>query len=183
VNLNNKTAKSTQGVRLRPHHSSYDTGNATRRPTNSPTHIQPYNQIGIPASAAKIRKDHHATKTGENPTDVTTYRAISLLSVIPQILEKLLLKRIYNDTHSQTWIPMHQFGLRKAHSTIQICHRLTDIINKALDNQKYCSAVFLDVSQAFDKVWHQGLLQKIKQTRPQGTSNSYNHTYKTDNSW
>jgi hypothetical protein len=44
--------------------------------------------------------------------------------------------------------------------------RLTDIINKALDDQQYCSAVFLDVSQAFDKVWHQGLLLKIKQTPP-----------------
>jgi len=152
VNLNNKTAKSTQGVRLRPHHSSYDSGNATRWPTNSPTHIQPYNQIVILASAAKIRKDHHATKTGKNPTDVAKYRPISVLPVIPQILEKLLLKRIYNDTHFQAWIPMHKFGFRKAHSTIQQCHLLTDIINKALDNQKYCSAPFLDVSQTFDKV-------------------------------
>jgi hypothetical protein len=107
-------------------------------------------------------------KPGKNPTDVASYRPISLLPVISKILEKLLLKRIYNDTHSQAWIPTHQFGLRKAHSTIQQCHRLTDIINKALDNQQYCSAVFLDVSQAFDKVWHQGLLLKIKQTLPPG---------------
>ena len=69
-------------------------------------------------------------------------------------------------THFQAWIPLHQFGFRKAHSTIQQCHLLTDIINKALDDQQYCSAVFLDVSQAFDKVWRQGLLLKIKQTLP-----------------
>jgi len=55
-------------------------------------------------------------------------------------------------------------GFQKAHSTIQQCHRLTDVINKALEEQQYCSAVFLDVSQAFDEVWHQGLLLKIKQT-------------------
>jgi hypothetical protein len=100
----------------------------------------------------------------KNPTDVTSCRPISLLPVISKILEKLLLKRIYNDTHFQAWIPLHQFSFRKAHSTIQQFHRLTDIINKALDDQQYCSAVFLDVSQAFDKVWHQGLLLKIKQT-------------------
>jgi len=35
-------------------------------------------------------------------------------------------------------------------------------------NQQYCSTVFLDVSQAFDKVWHQGLLLKIKQTLSPG---------------
>jgi hypothetical protein len=66
----------------------------------------------------------------------------------------------------QPWIPLHQFGFRKADSTIQQCHLLTDIINKALDDQQYGSAVFLDVSQAFDKVWHHGLLLKIKQTLP-----------------
>jgi hypothetical protein len=71
-------------------------------------------------------------------------------------------------THFQTWIPRHQFGFRKAHSTVQQCHRLTDIINKASDDRQYCSAVFLDVSQAFDKVWYQGLLLKIKQTLPSG---------------
>jgi len=38
--------------------------------------------------------------------------------------------------------------------------------DKAFDDQLYCSAVFLDVSQAFDKVWHQGFLLKIKQTLP-----------------
>ena len=50
---------------LRPHHSSYDTGNATGRSTNSPIHIQRYNQIGILAGAPKTRKDHHDTKAGK----------------------------------------------------------------------------------------------------------------------
>ena len=71
-----------------------------------------------------------------------------------------------NDPHFQDWIPSHQFGFRKAHSTVQQCHRITDIINRALEDKKYCSAVFLDVSQAFDKVWHQGLLYKIQTTLP-----------------
>ena len=66
----------------------------------------------------------------------------------------------------QTWIPSHKFGFRKEHSTIHQCHRLTDTILKAFEDRKYCSAVFLDISQAFDKVWHPGLLQKIQQTLP-----------------
>jgi len=107
-------------------------------------------------------------KPGETPTDVASYRPIGLLPVISKILEKLLLKIIYIDTHPKTWIPMHQFGFRKAHSTIQQLHRLTDETNKALDDKHYCSAVFLDVSQTFDTVWHQGLLLKIKQTLPPG---------------
>jgi hypothetical protein len=31
-----------------------------------------------------------------------------------------------------------------------------------MENRKYCAAVFLDVSQAVDKVWHPRLLIKIK---------------------
>ena len=62
----------------------------------------------------------------------------------------------------QDWIPNHQFGIQQAHSTVQQCHCITDIINKAMENQQYCTAAFLDVSQAFDKVWHPGLLFKIK---------------------
>ena len=30
----------------------------------------------------------------------------------------------------------------------------------------YCSAVFLDVKQAFDRVWHEGLLYKLKKLLP-----------------
>jgi len=105
-------------------------------------------------------------KPGKQPTEVSSYRPISLLSIISKILEKLLLHRLLSDTHSQDWIPFHQFGFRKAHSTIQQCHRLTTIINKTLEVHQYCSAVFLDISQAFDKVWHQRLLLKIQQTLP-----------------
>jgi hypothetical protein len=33
-------------------------------------------------------------------------------------------------------------------------------------NRQFCTAAFLDFSQAFDKVWHPGLLYKIKQILP-----------------
>jgi hypothetical protein len=105
-------------------------------------------------------------KPGKQPTDVTSYRPISLLSVLSKLLEELLLHRLLSDPRSQDWIPSHQFAFRKAHSTIQQCHRLTTITNKTLEDRQYCSAVFLDISQAFDKVWHKGLLLKIQETLP-----------------
>jgi hypothetical protein len=39
-------------------------------------------------------------------------------------------------------------------------------INEALENKQYCSAAFLDISQAFDKVWHTGLLYKLRRSLP-----------------
>jgi hypothetical protein len=63
-------------------------------------------------------------------------------------------------------IPNHQFGFRKQHSTIEQVHRVANLIREDLENKRYCTAAFLDVSQAFDKVWHKGLLYKIKKTLP-----------------
>ena len=105
-------------------------------------------------------------KPAKPPTDVTSYRPISLLPIISKILQKLILNRLTKETQFQNWTPEHQFGFRKEHSTIQQCHRLSDSINRALEEREYCSAVFLDISQAFDKVWHPGLLFKINQTLP-----------------
>jgi len=73
-----------------------------------------------------------------------------------------MLKKINKDLNPQNWIPDHQFGFRQAHSTVKQCHRIRDVINKSMENQQYCTATFSDVSQAFDKVRHPGLLFKIK---------------------
>jgi hypothetical protein len=55
-------------------------------------------------------------------------------------------------------IPYHQFVFRQRHSTIEQTHRIVQRINEALENKQYRSAAFLDLSQAFNKVWHTGLL-------------------------
>ena len=98
--------------------------------------------------------------------DVSSYRPISLLPIISKVLKKLIFKKINKDLNPQDWIPNHQFGFRQAHSTVQQCHRITDVINKTMENQQYCTAAFLDISQAFDTVWHPGLLFKIKRLLP-----------------
>jgi hypothetical protein len=100
-------------------------------------------------------------KPGKNPMDVSSCRPISLLLTILKVLEKLILEKINKDLNLQDWVPNHQFGFRQAHSTVQQCHRMKDI-NKAMANQQYCTAAFLDVRQAFNKVRHPGLLFKIK---------------------
>jgi hypothetical protein len=63
-------------------------------------------------------------------------------------------------------MPYHQFDIRQRHSTIEQTHRIVQWINEALENKQYCSIAFLDISQAFDKVWHTGLLYKLRRSLP-----------------
>ena len=102
------------------------------------------------------------SKPGKNPTDISSYRPISLLPIISKVLEKLILKRINKDKNPYDWIPHHQFGFRQAHSRVQQCHHITDTINKALEDQKYCTAVFLDVSQVLIKYGTRTFLKNQK---------------------
>ena len=45
-------------------------------------------------------------------------------------------------------------------------HRITNIIENAPEKKKVCSTIFLDVAQAFDKVWHEGLNHKLRTILP-----------------
>jgi hypothetical protein len=52
------------------------------------------------------------------------------------------------------------------HLTIDQARRITTVIEKTKREKKFCSNILLDVAQAFDKVWHEGLLHKIQQLLP-----------------
>ena len=105
-------------------------------------------------------------KPGKNPTGVTSYRPISLLPLLSKILEKLILKRLTPILAANNAILSHQFGFRTNHGTVQQVHRLIHSINNDLQKKRYCTAAFIDISQAFDKVCHTGLLLKLKQVLP-----------------
>jgi len=62
----------------------------------------------------------------------------------------------------QEGIPSHQFGFREKHGTIEQVNRITSEIRNAFEKRKNSTAIFLDVYQAFDRVWIEGLMYKIK---------------------
>ena len=101
-------------------------------------------------------------KPGKQPDLPESYRPISLLPTFGKIFEKLLLKRLVNIALKQNALPSFQFGFRAKHATSHQLHRVVDHIATSLETKKYCSGLFLDVAQAFDTVWHDGLLYKLK---------------------
>ncbi|KMQ83660.1 reverse transcriptase [Lasius niger] len=86
--------------------------------------------------------------------------------MISKLFEILIQKRIQIYIERFNVIPNHQFGFRKSHATVDQIHRITDVIERAFEKKEVCSAVFLDVAQAFDKVWHEGLIFKLNRFLP-----------------
>jgi hypothetical protein len=105
-------------------------------------------------------------KPSKNLSEVDSYRPISLLPIMSKLFEKLILKRLKPIIDENHLVPAHQFGFRNNHSTIDQVHRITDVIENTLETKRVCSAVFLDVAQAFDRVWHEGLLHKLRVNLP-----------------
>jgi len=105
-------------------------------------------------------------KTNEPPENPSSNRSLSILSVVEKLFEKLLLKRISRIAIESKIIPDFRFGFKSKHSTIHQLHRAVDQILIAFESKKVCIGIFLDIAQFFDRVWHPGLLFKLKSFLP-----------------
>lgn len=99
-------------------------------------------------------------KSGERSEPVN-YRPISLTSCICKIAEKIIFKKLYNFFKENNVISTNQSGFTPGDSATNQITELYNNICLELDNSNEVRAVFLDMSKAFDKVWHRGLLSKL----------------------
>ena len=99
-------------------------------------------------------------KRGKPLTSPESYIPIRLLPTISKLLEKVIFKRLKGFVTNEKILPNFQYGFREELSTINQIHRLTENIYKGFEKKQYTVADFLDVKQAFDSVWHKGLVQK-----------------------
>ena len=96
---------------------------------------------------------------------VKNYRPISLLPICGKILEKIIFNHLYTFLNNNDLITKKQSGFRPGDSTTNQLLDLVDTIHHSFDTLPTLEvrAVFLDISKAFDKVWHEGLLFKLQQ--------------------
>ena len=98
----------------------------------------------------------------------SNYRPVSLLPICGKIFEKILFDNLYPYIFNNNSIHDKQSGYRRGDSTVKQLLSITHEIYKAFDKGHEIRAVFLDISKAFDKVWTQGLIFKLKKIGIEG---------------
>ena len=95
---------------------------------------------------------------GERST-AKNYCHVSLVSVVSKVFEKLLNNRIVD--HLQK-CHHFQYSFRSSRSTADLLTVVSDRIARTFNRSGATRAAALDISKAFDRVWHAGLLDKLK---------------------
>ena len=110
----------------------------------------------------KVSSVIHVFKNAGERSTATNYRPVSLLSVVSKVFEKLVNNRIVDHLEKCGLFGDFQYGFRSSRSTTHLLTVVSDRIARAFNRSGASRAVALDISKAFDRVWHAGLLHKLK---------------------
>ena len=91
------------------------------------------------------------------------YRPVSLLPVCGKIFERLIFNEMFGFLIENNLISSNQSGFKPGDSCINQLLSITHEIYKSFDDGFEVRGVFLDISKAFDKVWHKGIIFKLQQ--------------------
>ena len=98
---------------------------------------------------------------GERST-AKNYCSVSLLYVASKVFEKLVYNRVPDRLEKSGLFSDFQYGFRSPRSTADFFTVVSDRIARAFKRSGAIRAVAIDISKAFDRVWHAGLLHKLK---------------------
>ena len=87
---------------------------------------------------------------------ITNYRPVSLLPICGKVFEKIIFNSLFVYLNNNNLLNSNQSGFRPGDSCVNQLISITHDIYKAFDANPSLEVkgVFLDLSKAFDKVWH-----------------------------
>ena len=104
---------------------------------------------------------------------------ISLLCNISKIFEKSMHIRLVSFLRKNKLILFHQLSFRNGYSVNHAVTSLTELIRKALDEEKFACGFFIDLQKVFDTVDHNILLSNLYHLGVKGTTHQWFKSYLT----
>ena len=81
---------------------------------------------------------------------------------VSKIFERVIYNNLYEFFIKTDLISSNQSGFKQGDSSIYQLLSITHEIYQSFDNGFEVRDIFLDIAEAFDKVWHKGLIFKLK---------------------
>ena len=95
--------------------------------------------------------------------NLKNYRPVSLLPICGKFFERLIFNEMFSFFLANNLLAPNQSGFKPGDSCINQLLSITHEIYSSLDDGFEVRSVFLDISKAFNKVWHEGIIFKLKQ--------------------
>ena len=116
--------------------------------------------IGIFPSSWKPAHVFPVPKKGDK-SDPSNYRPIAITSLISKTMETIIIKQLLVFLETHNLLSDHQYGFRQVRSTGNLLAYAVHAWSSALESYGESRVISLDISIAFDRVWHKGLLATL----------------------
>ena len=93
--------------------------------------------------------------------DPSNYRPISVTSILCKSMERVLNGKLLAYLEANDILSDRQYGFRRNRSTGDLLAYAIHIWSEAIEKHGEALAVSLDISKAFDRVWHDSLISKL----------------------
>ena len=100
-------------------------------------------------------------KKGKDSSEISSYRPISLTSVLGKWLERILTDRLAFVVEKNGLLSHFQAGFRRNRSVEDQLLRLTQDVSDGFHQREKTVLALFDFAKAYDKVWRDGLITKL----------------------
>ena len=109
-------------------------------------------ETGFVPQQIKISKVIPLYKNGSgDKNNFSNYRPISILSSFAKLIEKIVCSQLMFYLNNNDLLYKHQYGFRGKHGTSHPLIHFTNNINKALNDNKFNLAIFIDLKKSLGR--------------------------------